>query len=171
MMKRRYLIPVIVILMALLLAACSAGAAPDEEVAATDHEAATEHHDEEEVAEAHGDEDHAEGEEDDHAHASSSHDTIHGAREIRVVAHEWGFEPASIHLHEGEPVNIVLVNEGALEHEIELGAFDFHVHTQPGETMTAGFVPQETGSFEFGCYVPGHFEAGMVGELVVEAEH
>lgn len=169
MIKRRYLIPFFAVLMVLLLAACSAGTGSEEEVAAAGHEDAAEHHDDREIAEAHADEVHAEHEED--GHAGDGHDAIQDAREIRVVANEWGFEPASLHLHEGEPVNIVLVNEGTLEHEIELSAFDFHIHTQPGETATAGFVPQETGDFEFGCYVPGHYEAGMVGELVVEGEH
>lgn len=173
MMNRRYLILFLVTLLALLLAACSASTAPAEEVAAPDPEEAIEHHDEQEVAEAHADEAHAENEEDSHGGDGhgDGHAAIHDAREIRVVANEWGFEPASLHLHEGEPVNIVFVNEGALEHEIELSAFDFHIHAQPGETVTAGFVPQETGNFEFGCYVPGHYDAGMVGELVVEGAH
>ena len=29
-------------------------------------------------------------------------------------------------------------------------------------------VPQEKGEYEFGCFVPGHYEAGMKGRLIVQ---
>ena len=29
-------------------------------------------------------------------------------------------------------------------------------------------VPGTTGRYEFGCFLPGHYEAGMNGTLVVE---
>lgn len=155
----------------LLLSACSAGEAANDEVAASEHDEAAENHDEEEAADDHEHESHVDEHEEDHAHTQTTHDAIEGAEEIRVVAKEWGFEPASIHLHEGEAVNIVLVNEGVLEHEIELGEFDFHIHAQPGETTTAGFEPDKTGEFKFACFVPGHYDAGMVGDVIVEHAH
>lgn len=177
MLKRRFLILLgLLVLIAPLLAACGAAAgtesvasAGDQEEEAEDHHDEEDgHHDGEEGADGHDHGSHVEEHESDHAHDLTTHDPIDGAEEIRVVAKEWGFEPASLHLHEGEAVNIVLVNEGTLEHEIELEAFDFHIHALPGETVTAGFVPDETGQFEFACFVPGHYEAGMVGEIAVE---
>lgn len=160
----------------LLLAACG-GVTADNEVLASDHEEEAGHqdgeagHEDKEAETGHAHAADVEEHEEDHAHAQTTHDAIDGAKEIRVVAKEWGFEPASVHMHEGEAVNIVLVNEGVLEHEIELDAFDFHVHAEAGETVTAGFVPEETGDFEFACFVPGHYDAGMVGEVVVEHAH
>ncbi len=181
--KRSLILLGLLILLLPLLAACgtdsstkSVAATNDQEAEVDDHEdeEAGEHHEdagehhEEEAEDGHHDEEAAE---EGHAHDETTHDAIDGADEVRIVATEWGFEPASVHLHAGEPVNIVLVNEGVLEHEVELEAFGFHLHAQPGETVTAGFVPEETGHFEFGCFVPGHYEAGMVGEIVVEAAH
>ena len=96
---------------------------------------------------------------------------IEGAPEIRIVATEFSFEPATIRLSAGEAVNIVLVNEGAVEHEVEFGDFGLHLHAEPGETVTGGLVPQTTGEFEFGCFIPGHYEAGMRGEAHVEQAH
>ncbi|MDX1664051.1 MAG: cupredoxin domain-containing protein [Candidatus Promineifilaceae bacterium] len=93
---------------------------------------------------------------------------LEDAREIRVVATEFAFEPATIRLQEGEAVNIVLVNEGIIPHEIDIPELNFHVHAEAGETVVAGLTPERTGTFEMGCYIPGHFEAGMVGEVVVE---
>lgn len=168
------LLLLLAVLTGLLLVACGSGAIADSEaseVAATDHEEEAAHQ-EEEAEDGHGHEADAEAyEEEEHAHEQTTHDSIDGAKEVRIVATEWGFEPASVHLHEGEAVNIVLANEGTLEHEVELEAFGFHLHAEAGETVTAGFVPEETGSFEFGCFVPGHYEAGMAGELVVEHAH
>ena len=188
MFQKRFLILVgLLVLIAPLLAACGADAATESAAAANDHETEASddhdaeagdhhddedgHHDGEEAEDGHGHGSHVEEHESDHVHDLTTHDPIDGAEEVRVVAKEWGFEPASLHLHKGEAVNIVLVNEGTIEHEIELEAFDFHIHAQPGETVTAGFVPDETGEFEFACFVPGHYEAGMVGEVIVEHAH
>lgn len=193
--RKRALIVSLLAVVVLLLAAC----APDT-TTSNDAEVAASSHDEAEAAGSHEDAEAADGHEDaeaEHSHdeeaadhhedeeAASSHageadgghghggaaEALDGAKEIRVVATEFAFEPASLHLHEGEAVNIVFVNEGTVEHEIELEAFDFHAHAEPGEMVTAGFVPDKSGSFEFGCFVPGHYDAGMSGQLVVEPAH
>lgn len=121
----------------------------------------------EEAGEEHGEE-HGEDEGDDHGdgHAGASM-TFEDAETITIIATEFGFEPASIELHAGEAVNIMLVNEGLIEHELQIEAFDFHIHTEAGETAMAGFVPDESGIFEFACLLAGHREAGMVGEIEV----
>jgi uncharacterized cupredoxin-like copper-binding protein len=36
-----------------------------------------------------------------------------------------------------------------------------------GKSATIKFTPRETGTFEIGCLVPGHYEAGMKASLVV----
>lgn len=104
-------------------------------------------------------------------HGDESHNSaepIPGAAEIRVIATEFGFEPATLDLVAGEPVNIVLVNEGLLPHELGIKELEFHAHAEAGETVTVGFTPEETGEFEFGCYIAGHYEAGMFGEATIE---
>jgi len=37
----------------------------------------------------------------------------------------------------------------------------------PGESATIKFIPKKTGTFEIGCFLPGHYEAGMKAVLVV----
>jgi heme/copper-type cytochrome/quinol oxidase subunit 2 len=98
----------------------------------------------------------------------NSAEPIPGAAEIRVIATEFGFEPATLNLVAGEPVNIVLVNEGLLPHELGIKELELHAHAEAGETVTVGFTPDETGEFEFGCYIAGHYEAGMFGEATIE---
>lgn len=99
---------------------------------------------------------------------NESGELLAGAREIVIVANEWTFEPTSIYLRAGEPVNIVLVNEGLIEHEVEFADIGLHLHAQPGETVMASLVPTKAGEIEFGCHLPGHYEAGMFGELHIE---
>lgn len=170
MLHKRYLTLIVSLLIAILIVAgCSPGSEADEpaSVAETSHEEVADHDDDH----GHAQEDDGHGHDEEEGHEHGLSESIHDAKEIRVVAKEWGFEPATIHLHEGEAVNIVLVNEGVVEHELQAEGFDFHVHAQPGETVVGGFVPDSTGTFEFGCLIPGHYEAGMVGEIEVSKAH
>lgn len=102
------------------------------------------------------------------AEGHNSAESIPGAAEIRVIATEFGFEPATLNLVAGQPVNIVLINEGVIPHELGIKELEFHAHAEAGETVTVGFTPEETGEFEFGCYIAGHYEAGMFGEATIE---
>ncbi len=174
MFARRYVILLSLLAGAtLILAACAPGVTrgSDADRAEDGHvEEAAPGHEDAESAESHEDAEVAADHQGEEEHGSA-HEVLDGAEEIRIVANEFGFEPASLHLHEGEAVNIVFVNEGVVEHEIELEAFGLHLHAEPGETVTAGFVPDQAGTFEFGCFVPGHYDAGMAGELIVEAAH
>ncbi len=110
--------------------------------------------------------DHMAGSDEHSGHGAESHNSaepIPSAAEIRIIATEFGYEPAQISLTAGEPVNIVLVNEGAIEHELVIKELNFHAHAEAGETVTVGFTADETGEYEFGCYIAGHYEAGMFG--------
>lgn len=37
----------------------------------------------------------------------------------------------------------------------------------PGQQVVLRFVPRKRGTFEMGCHLPGHYEAGMKGTWVV----
>lgn len=89
------------------------------------------------------------------------------AREIVVVGNEFSFEPAEITLRKGEAVNITFINEGQLPHELSIEEFNFHLHVIAGETVRGGLIAGETDTYEIGCFIAGHYEAGMVGELTV----
>jgi len=41
-------------------------------------------------------------------------------------------------------------------------------HVGPGKEMEIVWQFTEVGSFEFGCLLPGHFQAGMKGTITVE---
>ena len=41
-------------------------------------------------------------------------------------------------------------------------------HIAPGGTGEIGWRFPNAGTFYFGCLIPGHFEAGMVGKVTVK---
>jgi nitrite reductase (NO-forming) len=70
-------------------------------------------------------------------------------------------------------VEIVLINGDGIEHDIdvaEFGAMSGHV-TQLWETTVVAFRADEEGALNYICTIPGHVEAGMIGQLVVEDGH
>ena len=112
--------------------------------------------------------------------------------EVTLDAEEWLFEPAVLEVPVGHLVELSLVNNGIVEHDVEVvgvpvedikvvGAGEGHerlggghhdegviaAHAEPGTTATVVFTAIEVGEYEFACTIPGHKEAGMVGKLVV----
>jgi uncharacterized cupredoxin-like copper-binding protein len=97
------------------------------------------------------------------------------------------YDPAEITVKRGERVRFVVSNRGRAMHEMVLGTLDelrahgelmqrfpgmehdeLHmVHVAPGESMVMGWHFSRTGEFFFGCLLPGHFDAGMVGRIIV----
>jgi uncharacterized cupredoxin-like copper-binding protein len=87
------------------------------------------------------------------------------ATEIVVNASEFQFSPANLQVPAGVPVTITLVNIGVVEHDITIDELGFHILANPGERVSET-ITIPAGIYEVYCAVPGHREAGMVGELV-----
>lgn len=99
------------------------------------------------------------------------------------------FNPAAITVREGETIRFRVKNSGKVLHEIVLGTMDdlkahaelmrkfpnmehdepHMAHVEPGKAGELVWQFTKAGTFHFACLIPGHFEAGMVGTLVVEA--
>jgi len=110
-------------------------------------------------------------------------------RTIEVVAlDDFRFDPSEVAVSAGETVRFVVTNEGALPHEFLLGSreeqeqaeeagehggghegseFDV-LRLDPGETAETTVTFEDHDQLLYGCHVPGHYEAGMVGTVVVE---
>lgn len=98
------------------------------------------------------------------------------------------FVPDRIQVKAGETVRFFVRNTGKLQHEFVIGTMaqlQEHAammranpgmkHDEPNMTSVpagklGGLVWQfdEPGTVDFACLVPGHLEAGMVGQIVVE---
>jgi uncharacterized cupredoxin-like copper-binding protein len=97
------------------------------------------------------------------------------------------FRPAQVQVREGETVRIVVKNAGRAMHEFVLGTpaelaehaalrkkhpnmehdEPYMAHVPPGQTGSIVWTFNRAGSFDFACLIPGHFDAGMKGQVVV----
>ena len=97
------------------------------------------------------------------------------------------FTPAELTVKRGETVRFVAKNSGKQMHEMVLGSIKqlkahaemmkkhpgmehdepYMAHVQPGSKAEIVWQFSKPGEFNFGCLLPGHFEAGMVGKVTV----
>ena len=97
------------------------------------------------------------------------------------------FSPSEVTIRQGETVRFRVRNSGKVMHEMVLGTMQelkahaelmkkhpgmeheephmAHVSAGRRETMVWQF--NQPGEFYYGCLIPGHFETGMVGKIIV----
>ena len=95
--------------------------------------------------------------------------------------------PNRIEVREGETLRIRAVNAGAVMHEIVIGTREelaahaelmkkhpgmqhdepYMAHVGPGQTGEIVWTFNRRGEFDFACLIAGHYQAGMVGKIVV----
>lgn len=109
-------------------------------------------------------------------------------RTIRIgMADTMRYTPSELNVRRGETVRLLVRNNGKVDHEMVLGTMstlkehaemmkkhpgmehaDPHsVDVAPGKSATLVWQFTKAGIFHFGCFEPGHFEAGMIGKVVV----
>jgi uncharacterized cupredoxin-like copper-binding protein len=97
---------------------------------------------------------------------------------IRVVAGPgYSFSPSSITVARGETVTFEVTTMGPTVHEFIVGPADAVTADRAGTAEVADIGMMQTkaltytfdgpGPYAFACHVPGHFEAGMRGDIVV----
>jgi uncharacterized cupredoxin-like copper-binding protein len=99
------------------------------------------------------------------------------------------YSQQEIRVAQGETVTFVITNKGKLLHELVFGTEDelrkhaelmrknpgmehdepYMAHVKAGRTEKMTWKFTNPGTFLYGCLVPGHFEAGMKGKVVVTA--
>ncbi len=78
------------------------------------------------------------------------------------------YDPNTITAKVGQPIHLVLVNQGNLEHSFVIDALNVKLeHVQGKATGDTSFTPTAAGTYVFYCDTPGHKDAGMTGTLVV----
>jgi len=95
------------------------------------------------------------------------------------------FEPATVSVKMGQIVKFDITNDGAIPHQFVLGDQAMQdqaeaamtsgsmmsgpnaVQLQPGESATIVWKFTAMGSLIFGCHEPGHYAAGMLGNIEV----
>ena len=110
------------------------------------------------------------------------------ARTVNVdMSDAMRFAPAELRIRRGETVRFVVRNSGKTMHEMVLGTLQelrqhaelmkkhpgmehdepYMTHVSPGKTERMVWQFTRPGEFYYGCLIPGHFEAGMIGKVIV----
>ena len=96
----------------------------------------------------------------------------------------------TVKVKKGETIRFVARNRGKLMHEMVLGTpreiaehaelmrrfpnmehdEEYQLHVKPGTTGEMVWQFTRSGVFKFACLMPGHYQAGMVGRVIVEDE-
>lgn len=93
--------------------------------------------------------------------------TAPGAEAITVVATDFAYEPSTIELTAGTPVNVTLeVDEGGHDLVVADAGFRIPILDEP-DAAVATLVIEEPGTYAFQCNVPGHAAQGMTGTITV----
>ena len=97
------------------------------------------------------------------------------------------FSPESLEIKRGDVIRFDVKNSGKVMHEMVLGTMKelkehaelmrkhpgmehdepYMVHVAPGKSENVVWHFTKAGEFYYGCLIPGHFEAGMIGKIVV----
>ena len=109
-------------------------------------------------------------------------------RTVRVdMSDRMRFNPGTIEVKRGDIVRFQVKNSGKLMHEMVIGTMKdlqhhaelmkkhpgmehdgpYMAHVAPGKTERIVWQFTRPGEFYYGCLIAGHFEAGMVGKIVV----
>lgn len=129
---------------------------------------------------------------DDEMAVGKAGDAHHVTRTIEVTMKETDdgmmiFEPGNLDINPGETIRFKINNMGELDHEFVLDTMDGIAehkalmekfpemeHDDPnaislasGETGEIIWTFSNTGTFEFACMIPGHYDAGMHGDVIV----
>ena len=132
-------------------------------------------------------------------HESMTHDADMPAqrevvRTVELTARDIEFSLGEIAVKPGETVRFVIRNEGELAHDFTIGNAEtqnthrmemqammssdsgHHGHgmsnavmIEPGETVELVWTFGEETDIQFGCNIPGHFEAGMAGKFDIQS--
>jgi uncharacterized cupredoxin-like copper-binding protein len=133
-----------------------------------------------------------EGQDDDDFAAGEPGDPNKPARTVEVTMTEGNgtmvYAPGEIDVKVGEQIKFIIKNAGQMKHEFHLASVqqnashrvemqknpemehdDPNAQTvEPGKQAEILWRFSKPGEFEFACLIPGHYEAGMHGKVVVK---
>jgi uncharacterized cupredoxin-like copper-binding protein len=110
-------------------------------------------------------------------------------RTIKIdMADTMRFSPAQLTVKQGDTIRFDVKNSGKVMHEFVLGTMKelkehaelmrkhpgmehdepYMAHVAPGQQERVVWRFTKAGEFYYGCLIPGHFEAGMVGKVTVK---
>jgi heme/copper-type cytochrome/quinol oxidase subunit 2 len=93
--------------------------------------------------------------------------TVPVTREVTINAEQFAFDPAVLHVNEGDRI-IVTLQANDVVHGLYLDGYDIDMRVEPGISQRVEFVANRTGKFRYRCSVAcGTLHPFMIGELIV----
>jgi uncharacterized cupredoxin-like copper-binding protein len=110
-------------------------------------------------------------------------------RSVRIdMADTMRYSPAEIVVKRGDTIRFEVKNAGKTMHEMVIGTMKalkehaelmrkhpgmehdepYMAHVAPGKRERIVWQFTKAGEFYYGCLIPGHFEAGMIGRVIVK---
>lgn len=85
---------------------------------------------------------------------------------ISMESGNFFFSPNVISAKVGETVTINITAKG--QHTFTIDQLNVNVNVPNGRTTQVKFTPEQKGTFQFYCAIPGHRERGQIGTITVE---
>ena len=89
------------------------------------------------------------------------------AKTITLIAEDIVWDQTLIEAQAGQEVHLTIRNDGVLDHNFVSNELEINLHLSPGESESFTFILNKAGNYNFICSIPGHEDAGMVGEIVI----
>lgn len=112
------------------------------------------------------------------------------ARSVDIAMQDIKFDRTTLTVRAGETVEFQFTNTGMVVHDAFIGdveaqmehdaemahsgdtaghsMLDAAITLEPGDTGSLSYTFTERGTYEIGCHQPGHYQAGMKIQVVVE---
>ncbi|HSD12349.1 MAG TPA: cupredoxin domain-containing protein [Patescibacteria group bacterium] len=91
-----------------------------------------------------------------------------GAREIKISASKFKFDPAEVRVKQGEKIKLTLTNADGM-HGLDIPAFNVSLKPAEGQSASQVFIADQKGTFPFFCSTfCGEGHRDMQGSLIVE---
>jgi uncharacterized cupredoxin-like copper-binding protein len=104
--------------------------------------------------------------------ASQQPTPVAGAQQVTVtVGNGMNYNPSTITVHAGQPVQLSLQNTGLMPHDFTLTdgvAQTVKISAGGGQTASGVFTIDSPGTYTFDCSMPGHADAGMKGTITAQ---
>ena len=94
------------------------------------------------------------------------HAPVGDAPRASLLLIDIAYEPFELEIPADAPVALSLENVGQARHTFNVDGLDISIELAPGQSDEL-VINAPAGEYEFYCSVPGHREAGMVGQLLV----
>jgi uncharacterized cupredoxin-like copper-binding protein len=86
---------------------------------------------------------------------------------VDLIANDIEWNITTINAKVNQPIEITVTNAGALDHDLVIDELGVDILLAPGDTEVVSVTVDHAGTIQYICSIPGHEEAGMVGDIVV----